>query len=348
VTVDRAMTIVGPAVIDGGNVRRTWMTVTASGVTVDGLTMRNAAAGGYQSGSLNVDGVSHFTLRNATVSGGSYADVRLWHGSGHIISNSMISSGRAIGVLGWDFTDSLISGNRITGNNTTGADAGNEAGGIKLGQVSHVDLVNNEVDHNAGVGIWCDVYCATITIRGNEVHHNSHQGILFEISTGASITGNAVWENGWSFTAWGWGGGIVVSSSGGADVSGNTVAWNADGIVVLSQNRSGSPSATNNHVRNNVVAIAPQPGDSSDKMAVAWLEDWSGHLFSSGTNSGSGNEYWASVAEPQWARFGWNGAISTLSSFNSTPGEAGATYLSASGLSSALSNAGVPTSPRAH
>ncbi len=203
-------------------------------------------------------------------------------------------------------------------------------------------FTDNEVDHNDGVGIWCDAYCGSITISDNRVHDNTHQGILFEISTGASITGNAVWENGWGFTAWGWGGGIVVSSSGSADVTGNTVAWNADGIAVISQSRPGSPAATNNRVRDNVVALAPQPGDGSDKMAVAWLQDWSGVLFSSPSNVGSGNDYWASIAEPQWARFGWNGAISTLTSFNATPGEEGGAYLTSSALATALANAGMP------
>ena len=349
VTVNRAMTIVGPAVIDGGNVRTTWMTVAAAGVTVDGLTMRNAASGGYQSGSLVVDGYNNFTLRNASLSGGSYADLRLWNSAGDSVTGSTFSSGRAIGILGWNVTDSLISVNRLTGNNTTGADPGNEAGGIKLGQSSRITIANNEVDNNVGVGIWCDVYCATITITGNGVHDNTHQGILYEISSGGSITNNRVWENGWAFTSWGWGGGIVVSSSGTTDVASNTVAWNADGVIVISQSRSGSPTVAGNHVHDNVVAIAPQPGDSSDKMAVAWLQDWSGVMYAAGSNNtGSGNDYWASVPEPQWARFNWNGAISSLSSFNATPGEDNGVYLSSSSLATDLSVAGMPGSPRAH
>jgi hypothetical protein len=158
-----------------------------------------------------------------------------------------------------------------------------------------------------------------------------------------------VWENGFAFTAWGWGGGIVVSSSGGAEVSGNTVAWNSDGIIVLSQSRSGAPNATNNKVHDNVVAIAPQPGDGSDKMAVAWLQDWSGILFNAGTgNTGSNNRYWLSVGEPQWARFGWNGPISTLASFNATPGGTGGVYLSAAALATVLADAGVPGIAKPH
>jgi parallel beta-helix repeat protein len=345
------MTIVGTGatVIDGDGVRASWMTVSASNVTVDGLVMRNAAAGANQSGSLNVDGVSGFTLRNSTLSGGSYADLRLWNGSGHTVTNSTFAAGRDLGVVGWNFTDSLFSANRFTGNNTAGFDPGYEAGGIKLGQVARVRVMNNEADANGGPGIWCDAYCSAITISGNRVHDNTRPGILYEISTGGSITGNAVWENGFGFPAWGWGGGIVLSSSGTTDVAANTVAWNADGIIVISQSRSGSPTVAGNHVHDNVVAMAPQPSDSSDKMAVAWLQDWSGVMYAAGSNNtGSGGDYWASVAEPQWARFGWNGAISSLSSFNATPGEESGVYLTSSALSSALSNAGMPTSPKSH
>jgi parallel beta-helix repeat protein len=340
------MTSTGPAVIDGGGVRSSWMSVTASNVVVDGLTMRNAAAGSYQSGSLDVSG-SAFTLRNASLSGGSYADLRLWNGSGHTITNTTFSAARAIGILGWNFTDSLISGNRITGNNTGGADPGSDAGGIKLGQVSRITITGNEADTNNGPGIWCDVFSSAVTISTNRVHDNTRHGILYEVSSGGSITGNRVWENGWGFPAWGWGGGIVVSSSGTTDVGNNTVAWNADGISVVSQSRSGSPTVAGDHVHDNVVAIAPQPSDSSDKMAIAWLQDWSGVMYAAGSsNTGSGNAYWASVPEPQWARFNWNGAISTLASFNGTPGEEGGTYLTSSALSTVLANAGMPANPK--
>lgn len=349
VTVTRAMTISGPAVIDGDNVRASWMSVTASSVTIDGLTMRNAAAGPAQSGSLSVGSVTGFTLRNASLSGGSYADLRLWQGSGYRVEGSDLGSGRGLGIIGWEISDSVITNNRLHGNNTANFDPGYEAGGIKLGRAARVTVSGNEVDGNAGPGIWCDVVCTGFTASGNRVHGNARQGILFETGQGASITGNAVWENGWGFTGWGWGGGIVISSSAGADVRGNTVAWNADGIIVLSQSRSDSPLVTGNRIQDNVVAIAPQPGDTSDKMAVAWLQDWSGPLYTaSSNNSGSGNDYWASVAEPQWARYVWNGAISTLTSFNATPGEEGGVYLTPSVLAANLANAGIPASPRAH
>src|SRR4029079_4073713 len=162
--------------------------------------------------------------------------------------------GRALGIIGWDLSDSVIRDNRFTGNNTAGFDPGYEAGGMKLGMPAGVTVSGNEADNNAGPGIWCDAYCSAITISGNRVHDNTRPGILYEISTAGTITGNAVWENGFGFPGWGWGGGIVVSSSGTTDVSGNTVAWNADGIVVISQSRAGSPAVTGNVVPDNAVA----------------------------------------------------------------------------------------------
>ena len=345
VTVGRGMTIAGPAVIDGDGVRQRWMTVTGPGVTVDGLTMRNAAPGEYQSGSLDVDGASDFTLRNASLSDGSYADLRLWNGAGHTIADSSFTAGRAIGIVGWNVTGSTISGNRLTGNNTTGADPGNEAGGIKLGQSSDVTISGNEVGGNDGVGIWCDVGCARVTISDNRVHDNTHQGILYEISSGGSITGNVAWENGWHHTAWGWGGGIVISSSGTTDVSGNTVAWNADGITVLSQDRSGAPAVTGNRVDDNVIAIAPQPGDDGDAYALGWLDDWSSPLFAPGSGNGGDGNAVALVAADGDKAFAWAGDYTDPARFAATPGGTGLVVLDPAAAGDRLAAAGVPGTP---
>jgi hypothetical protein len=346
VTVDRAMTIVGPAVIDGDNLRPTWMTVHAGGVTVDGLTMRNAAAGAAQSGSLDVENVLGFTLRNATLSGGSYADLRLWNGSGYRIEASDVGTARAVGIIAWEIGDSTVSGNRLHDNNTAGFDPGYEAGGIKLGRASQVTISANEVDGNTGPGIWCDVACTSVTVNGNRVHDNTRQGILFETGLGASITGNAVWENGWSFPSWGWGGGIVISSSGGADVAANTVAWNADGIVVISQNRSDAQPVTDNHVHDNVVGLAPQPGDGDDAYAFAWLADWSSPMFDHDAGNGGTNNAVSLVGAGSDVPFAWGGGtLSDPGAFGATPGGTGLRMLDPTDARQLLTVAGVPTGP---
>jgi parallel beta-helix repeat protein len=343
VTIRRPLTLRGyGSVIDGGGVRTIWVAVRSSDVTLEGFTMRNAAPGIAQSGSIDVDGVDRFTARDLSLSGGSAADIRIWNGSGHTVADSDIAAGRQEGIVLWQVVDTAISGNRIHGNNTAGYDPGLEAGGLKAGGARNLLLSGNEVDSNAGPGLWCDGMCVNTTITGNSIHDNTNEGILFEISSGAAITGNRVWNNGWGFTDWGWGGGIVVSSSSGAQVANNVVAWNADGIVVLSQDRSDAPLVTGNYVHDNTIILAPRSGDTSDQIALGWLQDWAGNLFDPASNNrGAGNAYWIGSPEPEWARFGWNGPIDTLATFNATPGEAGGRYLTDAEKNSVLSAAGI-------
>ena len=347
VTINKPLTLVGyGATIDGANVRTRWLVVTASDVTVEGFTMQAAAAGAVQSGSLDVDGVNRFTARNLVLRGGSYAGLRLWFGTGHRVEGSTFSGAPSLGIIGWHVASTVLTGNHIAGNNTAGFNAGWEAGGVKLGESSGVTFSDNEVDHNAGKGFWCDGMCTSVSITGNRIHDNTDAGIFFEISSGATITGNRVWENGWAFPTWGWGAGITISSSANTEVADNIVAWNADGISVLSQNRTDAPAVVGNSVHDNTIALAPQPGDGSDKMALGWLQDWSGSMFTTtARNVGSDNGFWISGQEGDGPRFAWDRGIATIKAFSGTPGGGGSTYLADAELRSRLADAGMPSSP---
>src|SRR4029077_13310617 len=114
--------------------------------------------------------------------------------------------------------------------NTRRLEPGNESGGLKAVESTGVVVTRVQSDHNYGPGIWFDGRANDATVQDSRIHDNSRPGIHFEISTGATITGNRVWGNGWGFASWAWGAGILISSSGGAVVSNNLVAWNADGI----------------------------------------------------------------------------------------------------------------------
>jgi parallel beta-helix repeat protein len=298
-------------------------------------------------GGVQVSGVSRFTLRNARLISNAGAGLSIHWGSGHRVLDSELGHNGQIGFSIGDVSDTLIARNWIHDNNRSYAfDAGWEAGGGKFGRSSNVVLEGNRVHHNGGPGLWGDISANGSTFRNNRIHHNGDAGIAFEISTGATITGNVIWENGWHQTAWGWGGGIVLSSSGGANVYGNTLAWNGDGISVISQNRPDRAPVTNNEIRDNVIILGPQPGDRSDKILLGWLQDWAGGMYAAASNNrGSGNRYWTSIPEPQWARFVWNGSVDTLEKFNATPGEEGGSYLTTSQMTAHLQGLSVPTSP---
>jgi parallel beta-helix repeat protein len=348
VTINKALTISGPATIDGDDTRTYGIVVGASDVTIDGLTVmdtRNPA----QDGAVRVRNASRFTFRDGRILRGAGACISISGGSGHRVLNSELAYCGQEGYHGTSMTDSLYAGNHIHHNNSAHAfDPYWEAGAGKITNSARITFDGNEVDHNGGPGLWCDIDCVDITFSNNRIHHNEQSGIFFEISTGATIYGNVVWENGWSRTPWGWGAGILVSSSGGANVYGNTLAWNADGISIISQSRADRDPTTNINVHDNIVIMKASASDSSDKYGMAWLQDWSGSLYSSASNNrGTSNDYWNSQSEPS-IRYNWNGGISTLTTFNGTPGEEAGRYLTLSERDAALSQAGIPLIAESH
>jgi parallel beta-helix repeat protein len=348
VTINKSLTLSGPATITGDNTRTYGVVVGASDVTLDGLTVVDTT-NPAQDGAVRVRNASRFTFQNGHILRAAGACISIAGGSGHRVLDSELAYCGQEGFHGTSMTDSLYARNHIHDNNPNHAyDPYWEAGAGKLTNSARVTFDANEVDHNGGPGLWCDIACSNVTYSNNRIHHNEQAGIFFEISTGATITGNSVWENGWSHESWGWGAGILVSSSGGANVYGNTVAWNADGIAVISQSRSDRAPTTNDSIHGNNVIMRAMSSDSSDKFALGWLQDWSGALYTAGSaNGGYANAYWNSQAEPS-NRYNWNGGMSTLNTFNGTPGEENGRYLSTTERDTALSLAGIPLAAETH
>jgi parallel beta-helix repeat protein len=262
-------------------------------------------------------------------------------GPGSLIGNDIFRGGQ----LGVHKGGRIIQGNRIHDNNTEDFSWGWESGGIK--SVLSDQLVDgNEIFGNNGPGLWWDGAASNIRIVGNRVHDNAAAGIIYEISTDGRIEGNAVWRNGVEDAEWGWGAGILVSSSYGVEVDHNVVAWNGDGISVISQNRSDAPGpVTDISVHDNRVFGVDGWPDSSQNYALAWLQDWSGSLFSAGSNNhGTNNAFWYEGAEGP-SRWAWAGDKKHLADFGLTPGGAGSAYLSDAEKTSILTARGVPLTP---
>jgi parallel beta-helix repeat protein len=71
----------------------------------------------------------------------------------------------------------------------------------------------------------------------NRVVDNTGPGIYHEISYAATIRDNVVEGNGFDFSTWLWGAGILVSASPNVEVHGNEVRGNANGIAGIQQAR---------------------------------------------------------------------------------------------------------------
>lgn len=326
--------------------RAHWMVVEAPNTTIDGFTMREVASPA-QAGGLQADaGADHLTVRDVTLSDShgaliSFKDIA----DGQLLDSSLSRGGQlAVHISG--ITGLLVAGNSMDDSNTEGFDPAWEAGGLKSTHTDDLTVRDNTVNGNDGPGIWCDIDCSGFVATGNRVGENTRAGIMFEISDGGRIEDNVVWENGWGFATWGWGAGILISSSSHVTVARNTVAWNADGITVVSQDRGRVEVDRVHHVTVEDDTIIGDPG--SNGYLLAWLEDWDGGVYDSASdNSASDNRFWHDRPEPAKCRFEWDGCRDRLADFAGTPGGRGSTYLSDTERNTALIAAKLASAPPA-
>jgi parallel beta-helix repeat protein len=328
--------------------RRRWIVTESDGVTIDGITMRHAA-NDAQTGPVSNDGFSNWTLQNSVLSDAHGAVVSVDGGSNNRVLYNDISRGGQEGVHMTGGAGMVVRGNRIHDNNVDGFEWHWEAGGLKATLENNLLLDANEVDHNRGPGLWCDIHCQHVTFSDNRVHDNTSAGIFLEISTGATIFRNMVWDNGHDHPVWGFGAGILVANSADVEVFNNLTAWNARGIVVLSQNRDDAPpeGTVNNFVHENTIVQTDRPDEPYTDFFLAWIHDFPSALFDPASNNrGQNNDYWSPTGESGSIRFEWNGSYRTLSDFAGTPGDSRGRYLSAEEKDQILTAAGIPNAPR--
>jgi hypothetical protein len=322
----------------------------ADGVNIAGLTMRHVSNNAFVGGVSN-DGYSNWTLQDSTLSDAHGAVITMNGGSNVRVLRNDVSHAGLVGVAGSQISQGgLVQGNHIHDNRTANASFSRNwgAGGLKLTLVQGFIVDGNEADHNDGVGLWCDIGCSNVTFANNRVHHNAWQGINFEISNGASIHDNVTWENGWGKPFWGWGAGIVISSSSNAEVFGNTAAWNHAGISVIWQDRPDSPlRPVGNYVHDNIILKKPVVGDASQtywsNLSLAWLSDTPSEMYDAGANNrGMNNFVWYGQPEGDGNRFAWNTQFHTLAEFTDTVGGRGTQYLSTAAKEKLVEAANLP------
>ena len=325
--------------------RPRWVTTASDGVTLRGLTLRHCGNDALTGGISN-DGFIRFTLDGCTLSDAHGAVIALRVGSKLRLHANDVARGGATGILLENPGDgTIVDANAIHGCGADGFDPGFGAGGVDVSRAHALVLQGNEVRDGVGFGIRVGVGSSEVTVSGNRVHDNTRAGVVFEVGNGATIDSNAVWENGWARPNGGLGAGILVSSAAKADVHDNVVAWNAAGIVVLSQQRADAPGigTIGDAVHDNVVVGV------DGHYALAWLQDWAGVLFDpTSKNLGKGNAFWLDVAENGKPRFAWMGDFPTLVDFAGTRGGgAGTHYLTDAEQQAALTAKAVPTTAKA-
>ena len=372
-TVNKALTLQGQgSYIDGQNSRQTWLNITNSNVNIEEFNCVDAAAGGFQQGGISAQNVNNVHLSRLHLIKGPGAGITMSNGTGHRITDVEAERCRASGFTGgflYDFkiqsTNNLSWPARWHHNRTSSAaDPLNEGGGIKTGNTgSNHEISGQEIDHNAGPGMWEDIDASTVLIHDNNVHHNTHSGIFFEISRSGRIYNNKVWENGFNITidgttyfydnrgdGFGWPGAILSSSSKNIEVDNNLLAWNRVGLSVIYQPTRppiGNPvaggcqvPATQTYYHDNTVI------GNTGRLLFTWAQDGTGGtLYTDPTNRGVSNDYFSLGGDV--ANFVYNYNQMMLFQFNATNGEEGGIYINSATKDSLLTAAGIPLNPEA-
>ena len=123
------------------------------------------------------------------------------------------------------------------------------SGGIKYWDSTNAVVEDNYIHDNYNVGLWFDTNNAGMLVTGNYIARNWAEGVVYEISYNANISGNTFLDNGWGVGSYSGpsdfplGSGLYVNGSGGSAsvdhgiyatllVSGNVFTDNWDGVVV--------------------------------------------------------------------------------------------------------------------
>jgi hypothetical protein len=241
------------AVLDGQGVNASAFDGTATDVTIKYLVIQHFIPRSNQY-VVNHDDASNWTIEYDTIrdngaARGSSLGAALGMGSADIVEHNCLTHngqyGLNAGGVGTEFNYNEIAWNGIS---YFPDDQCGCSGGIKYWDATDATIVGNYIHDNYNVGLWVDTDNAGFLIKDNYIADNWAEGIVYEISYNAEITGNILLDNGWgvgSASAGGfpYGDAIYVNGSGGDPdvasnyagtfaITDNVLTDNWDGIVI--------------------------------------------------------------------------------------------------------------------
>lgn len=282
---------------------------TGDNVTVTGITVEKYASVA-QAGAISADGRSGWLISRNEVRWNHGLGIRIGEAA-KILTNQIHHNGQ-LGI-GGEGSDVLVEGNTIAYNNTAHFDAYWEGGGSKFVRTDRLTVRANTVHHNFGPGLWTDIDNINTVYENNVSEDNDGVGIFHEISYAAVIRDNMVRRNGFGYSTWIWGSGILVAASRDVEVVGNTVEGNADGICGVQQNRGGGAygpyEVSNLWVHDNVIAMdGGTTGFVQDIGDTSYFTSRNNRFERNSYQLGSAGAYFAWMnaerSESEWKSYG--------------------------------------------
>ena len=232
------------AVLDGGRSLTSAFSGSASGVTLDSITVRDYASGRQGAAIQPQTHASGWVVHNVSALHNGWAGLLAADGmrilGGHYNDNDQLGIGgnAASGVLldGLDGDLNTFDGPELARNHTLHESCLFEGGGMKWdeGQVTIRNVWSHDNDCR---GLWADINAHDALVEHNLVENNFAEGIVYEISQDAVIRHNRIFGNGRRGAGWYWDGGITVASSSNVEIYGNRLSGNYNGITGTQQDR---------------------------------------------------------------------------------------------------------------
>ena len=281
------------AILDGGDVAQFAFQGGGDGVIIEGLVIRRYA-NPLQTGVLRTSaGAINWIVRNNEITDNNGAGV--YANTGWRVLGNYLHHNHYAGLFcgGSNIT---IEGNTIAYNNTDHHNPNFEAAGMKCIRTVNLTVRNNNVHHNHGPGLWTDTDNIHTLYERNTVRDNFGPGIFHETSFDAVIRNNLVERNGFGFTPWLDGAGILLNTSQNVEIVGNTVRNNNDGIGLTYTDRGTSTTYGPRQLRNvlvrdnTVVMSSGQTGvvtnlASDAVFSTAWNNRFVGNDYTNNTGS---------------------------------------------------------------
>jgi hypothetical protein len=241
------------AVINGKQLNAYAFGGYATHVTISFLTIENFGGWGdnQNQGVVNHNSSAYWTVDHSTVQGNAGAGVML--GSYDNLSYDCLANNQQYGFNAYapnGMTDLAIEHNQISGNDTYNWEARQQgcgcSGGGKFWDVNGAVVTDNWVNDNHSVGLWADTNNRSFEIDGNYISGNYANGLIYEISYNAKISGNTFVKNGIGSGPANTGfptGAIYISESGGdkrvpgkysgeLEITNNTFVNNWSGVIL--------------------------------------------------------------------------------------------------------------------
>ncbi len=244
------------AVIDGQGLNQSAFDGTATGVTIEYLTIQNFVPLNGQD-VVNHDNGPNWTVQYNTIHDngnvqGSMDGAAMGMGSGDVYEYNCLTNNGEYGLnafgTGTTFAYNEVSWNGIAEfPDVPASNACGCSGGIKYWDSTNAVVEDNYIHDNYNVGLWFDTNNAGALVSGNYIARNWAEALLYEISYNARIVNNTFLDNTWglgSYKVWGFPMAAVYinGSSGNASVDGgkystlevsqNTFTDNWGGVVV--------------------------------------------------------------------------------------------------------------------